>query len=100
MSLRNWLITKLGGYTKQNYMVNKVVHTEAPLLKLTADVSLDRWDLEHINVFDIDKYVEEELAQKLVQEIIHNDMVDILVSDQDPMRKFYRATIFVAKEPK
>ena len=97
MSLRTWLIKKLGGTDAREPMMCKVVHIEKQAVKLSAAASVDTYS-KYLTSSELDEYIKEHLAQQFIDEIINSNLMDIQKIGEDPTRIFYQATLYVVKE--
>lgn len=77
MSIRNWLITKLGGYTAQTHIKNTVVQTQVPIIRLKASTYLSNFDKENLYDDDLMQFVREHLIEQLGDQILKQNLLHI-----------------------
>ena len=86
---KNWLIHKLGGYTKDRVMT--IEHTQVPLVTLTSKVTVTNAHRYHFDMETIGDQILRDLSDQL------RDYIDIETC-VNPMEDItiYRATIRIA----
>ena len=86
MKARNWLIKKLGGYTRNEYAlanVFKPVVVKVPTVKIDKIEVREAIDSEYIrDDFRFEEFVKHDMAIKIADKLIEDGYLKFLVNDQ------------------
>ena len=98
-SLREWIITKLGGITKQEWLADfdrHIIKTEVPIKKLTVTCDFDT--AANAMGESLLAFAKCRLMEKLAHDLIEYDIARIESYKLDPHHDRYVATLYICQK--
>lgn len=101
LKLRHWMITKLGGYTRQQVIIQKMntIVVKNRCIPFVAEIHMDTYfDMDRSREEDMYKYVKMQLCEQIARLILEQGFIKVdckeNVDDFYPMRD-YRGIVYL-----